>query len=90
MHALAGLAVERGQVNAPGHPGVRYQMLRYLAEVFTGEQFGPADGRVSGLIVATVFALLLFSAVKYSDRRLNRDFVLNVTRGRDAQGVPDT
>jgi amino acid transporter len=63
MHALAGLEVDRGQVNAPGHPGVRDQMLRYLAEVFTGEQFGPAAGEVAGLIVATVFALLLLSAV---------------------------
>jgi amino acid transporter/nucleotide-binding universal stress UspA family protein len=63
MHALAGLEVDRGQVNAPGHPGVRDQMLRYLAEVFTGEQFGPAAGGVAGLIVATVFALLLLSAV---------------------------
>jgi hypothetical protein len=27
---------------------------------------------------------------KYSNRRLNRDFILNVTRRRDAQGVPDT
>jgi amino acid transporter len=63
MHALAGLEVDRGQVNAPGHPGVREQMLRYLAEVFTGEQFGPAAGGVAGLIVATVFALLLLSAV---------------------------
>jgi amino acid transporter/nucleotide-binding universal stress UspA family protein len=63
MHALAGLEVDRGQVNAPGHPGVRDQMLRYMAEVFTGEQFGPAAGDAAGLIVATVFALLLFSAV---------------------------
>jgi hypothetical protein len=28
MHALAGLEVDRGQVNAPGHRGIRDQMLR--------------------------------------------------------------
>ena len=63
MHALAGLKVDHGQVNAPGHPAVRDQMLRYMAEVFTGEQFGPAVGAIAGLIVAVVFGLLLLSAV---------------------------
>src|SRR3984893_4176780 len=63
MHALGGLEVDHGEVNAPGHPGVLDQMLRYMAEVFTGEKFGPAVGNIAGLIVATVFALLLLSAV---------------------------
>jgi amino acid transporter/nucleotide-binding universal stress UspA family protein len=63
MHALGGLEVDHGEVNAPGHPGVRDQMLRYMAEVFTGEKFGPAVGNIAGLIVATAFALLLLSAV---------------------------
>ena len=55
--------VDHGEVNAPGHPGVRDQMLRYLAEVFTGKQFGLAVGDIAGLIVAAAFALLLLSAV---------------------------
>lgn len=63
MHALDGLEVDHGEVNAPGHPGVRDQMLRYMAEVFTGKQFGPAVGDIAGLIVGVVFALLLLSAV---------------------------
>jgi amino acid transporter/nucleotide-binding universal stress UspA family protein len=63
MHALNGLEVDQGQVNAPGHPGVRDQILRYMAEVFIGKQFGPAAGGIAGLIVGAAFALLLLSAV---------------------------
>jgi nucleotide-binding universal stress UspA family protein len=55
MHALNGLQADHGEVNAPGHPGVRDQMLRYMAEVFIGQQFGPAVGNITGLIVATAF-----------------------------------
>jgi amino acid transporter/nucleotide-binding universal stress UspA family protein len=63
MHALGGLEVDHGEVNAPGHPGVRDQMLRYMAMVFAGKQFGPVVGEFAGFVVAAVFAALLLSAV---------------------------
>src|SRR5258705_3172331 len=56
MHALGGLEVDHGEVNAPGHPGVRDQMLRYMAMVFAGKQFGPVVGEFAGFVVAAVFA----------------------------------
>jgi amino acid transporter/nucleotide-binding universal stress UspA family protein len=59
MHALPGLVVSGDEVNAPGHPGVRDYMLRYLGEVFAG----PAVGHYIGLLVSLVFFLLLLSAV---------------------------
>jgi Amino acid permease len=63
MHALAGLQIENGDVNAPGHPGVRDYMLRYMTEIFVGGQFGPSFGQVAGWIVTGVFGFLLLSAV---------------------------
>jgi hypothetical protein len=54
MHALGGLQVANGDVNAPGAEGVRDYMLRYMGEVFIGHAFG--------VIVSIVFALLLLSA----------------------------
>lgn len=59
MHALGGLQIVNGDVNAPGAPGVRDYMLRYMGEVFVGGALGHAFG----LIVSIVFALLLLSAV---------------------------
>jgi hypothetical protein len=38
MHALGGLQIDNGDVNAPGHPGVRDYMLRYT----TMKDFGSA------------------------------------------------
>ena len=43
MHALPGLQAHNGEVDAPGHPGVRDYMLRYMAEVFVGNTFGATD-----------------------------------------------
>jgi amino acid transporter/nucleotide-binding universal stress UspA family protein len=63
MHALPGLTVHRGDVNAPGHEGVRDYMLNYMAQVFVGQALGPAAGQVAGWVVSLVFGALLLSAV---------------------------
>jgi amino acid transporter/nucleotide-binding universal stress UspA family protein len=63
MHALSGLQVVNGDVNAPGAEGVRDYMLRYMAQMFVGGALGPALGHAFGFIVSIVFGLLLLSAV---------------------------
>jgi amino acid transporter/nucleotide-binding universal stress UspA family protein len=63
MHALGGLQVANGDVNAPHAEGVRDYMLRYMGETFVGGALGPALGHVFGIIVSIVFGLLLLSAV---------------------------
>jgi amino acid transporter/nucleotide-binding universal stress UspA family protein len=63
MHALNGLQIVNGDVNAPGAEGVRDYMLRYLGQVFVGGALGPALGHAFGFIVSIVFAMLLLSAV---------------------------
>ena len=63
MHALGGLQIANGDVNAPGAEGVRDYMLRYMGEVFVGGALGPAFGHIFGVIVSIVFGLLLLSAV---------------------------
>ena len=63
MQALSGLQIHDGDVNAPGSPGVRDYMLRYMAEVFVGNPFGSLAGAVAGWIVSGVFGFLLLSAV---------------------------
>ncbi len=63
MHALPGLQVERGDVDAPGHAGVRDYMLRYMAEVFVGHSIGATMGHVAAWLVSLVIAGLLLSAV---------------------------
>jgi amino acid transporter/nucleotide-binding universal stress UspA family protein len=63
MHALGGLQVVNGDVNAPGAEGVRDYMLRYMGQVFVNGALGPALGQVFGFIVSIVFAMLLLSAV---------------------------
>jgi amino acid transporter/nucleotide-binding universal stress UspA family protein len=63
MHALGGLQVVNGDVNAPGAYGVRDYMLRYMGEIFVGGALGPALGHAFGILVSIVFALLLLSAV---------------------------
>jgi len=68
MHALPNLAISAADpanpdVNAPGHPGVRDYMLRYMGQVFVGGAFGPTAGHVAGWIVSGVFGFLLLSAV---------------------------
>jgi amino acid transporter/nucleotide-binding universal stress UspA family protein len=63
MHALGGLQIANGDVNAPGAEGVRDYMLRYMGQIFVGGVFGPAFGHIFAVIVSIVFALLLLSAV---------------------------
>jgi len=63
MHALGGLQIANGDVNAPGAEGVRDYMLRYMGQIFVGGALGPALGHAFGFIVSIVFALLLLSAV---------------------------
>src|SRR5947207_12825992 len=62
-HALSGLTIGKDDVDAPGNPGVRDYMLRYMAQIFVGGSFGPTLGHVAGWAVSIVFALLLLSAV---------------------------
>src|SRR5437660_5109484 len=63
MHALTGLQIKDGDVNAPGNPGVRDYMLRYMAEVFVGHSLGATMASVAAWTVSIVFGFLLFSAV---------------------------
>jgi amino acid transporter/nucleotide-binding universal stress UspA family protein len=63
MHALNGLQIVNGDVNAPGAEGVRDYMLRYMGQVFVGGVLGQAFGHAFGFIVSIVFAMLLLSAV---------------------------
>jgi amino acid transporter len=63
MSALSGLHVIGGDVNAPGNPGVRDYMLRYMAAVFVGAAWGPLAAQIAAWIVTGVIAFLLLSAV---------------------------
>jgi amino acid transporter/nucleotide-binding universal stress UspA family protein len=63
MHALGGLQIVNGDVNAPGAEGVRDYMLRYMGEIFVGGALGPALGHAFGFAVSITFGLLLLSAV---------------------------
>ena len=63
MHALNGLQIVNGDVNAPGAEGVRDYMLRYMGQIFVGGALGPVLGHAFGFIVSIVFAMLLLSAV---------------------------
>src|SRR5215831_9680238 len=49
-HALSGLVVDKDDVDAPGNPGVRDYMLRYMAQVFVSGSFGLTMGHVAGWI----------------------------------------
>jgi amino acid transporter len=62
-HALLGLQINKDDVDAPGNPGVRDYMLRYMAQIFVGGSFGAVAGHFAGWLVSLVFALLLLSAV---------------------------
>ena len=63
MCALPGLVVANGDVNAPGAEGVRDYMLRYMAQIFAGNMFGPFVGHIAAWTVSIVFGVLLLSAV---------------------------
>ena len=61
-HALIGLQVVNGDVNAPGALGVRDYMLRYMGQVFAGGAFGFTFGHIFAVVISIVFGLLLLSA----------------------------
>jgi len=61
-HALNGLQIVGGDVNAPGAEGVRDYMLRYMGQVFVGGTLGPPFGHIFAVVVSIVFGLLLLSA----------------------------
>src|SRR2546429_1248127 len=61
-HALNGLQIINGDVNAPGAEGVRDYMLRYMGQIFVGGAMGPGLGHIFAVIVSIVFGLLLLSA----------------------------
>jgi amino acid transporter/nucleotide-binding universal stress UspA family protein len=68
VHALPNLTINttdpvNPDVDAPGHPGVRDYILRYLGQVFVGHALGPGAGVAAGFIVSLVFGFLLLSAV---------------------------
>ncbi len=63
MHALPGLAINKDDVDAPGNPGVRDYMLRYMGQVFVGGALGTTAGWIAGWAVSLVFGFLLLSAV---------------------------
>ena len=63
MHALNGLQIVNGDVNAPGAEGVRDYMLRYMGQIFGSASFGPIFGHIFAVVVSIVFGLLLLSAV---------------------------
>ena len=65
-HALNGLELNKGDVDAPDHPGVRDYMLRYMAEIFVGGTFGSTAGQIAAWAVSIVFGVLLLSAVNTS------------------------
>ncbi len=68
MHAFNGLTIDSSDannpnVNAPGAPGVRDYMLRYMGQMFVGGALGPTAGHIAGWLVSLVFGFLLLSAV---------------------------
>jgi amino acid transporter len=63
MHALPGLEIAKDDVNAPGQPGVRDYMLRYMAEVFVGHSINATVGHIAAWVVSLVIAGVLLSAV---------------------------
>ena len=63
MAALPGMVAANGDVNAPGAEGVRDYMLRYMAQIFAGNLFGPVLGHIAAWTISIVFGVLLLSAV---------------------------
>lgn len=64
MHALGGLTINKDDVDAPGNPGVRDYMLRYMGQVFVGGAFhSNIAGNIAAWAVSIVFGGLLLSAV---------------------------
>ena len=64
MHALDNLTINKDDVDAPGNPGVRDYMLRYMGQMFVGGAFHSVTvGNIAGWAVSIVFGGLLLSAV---------------------------
>jgi amino acid transporter len=63
MLALNGLQIHGDNVDAPGAPGVRDYMLKYMGQVFVGSAFGNTAGQIVAFCVSVVFGVLLLSAV---------------------------
>lgn len=61
MHALGGMTINKGDVDAPGNPGVRDYMLAYMAEVFVGHPFGAAAAHAAAVVVCIAVSLMLLS-----------------------------
>jgi hypothetical protein len=62
-HALVGLHVVEADVDAPGAPGVRDYMLRYMGQIFVGSTLGAGIGHLFAVVVSVVFGLLLLWAI---------------------------
>jgi nucleotide-binding universal stress UspA family protein len=63
MHALPHLVIDKDDVDAPGHSGVRDYMLGYMAEVFVGHALGVTAAKIAAVVVSLVMTGLLLSAV---------------------------
>ena len=63
MLALNGLHIHGDEVDAPGAPGVRDYMLKYMGQTFVGGAWGNVAGTIAGISVSVVFGVLLLSAV---------------------------
>jgi amino acid transporter/nucleotide-binding universal stress UspA family protein len=85
MAALPGMTIVNGDVNAPGADGVRDYMLRYMAQVFGGNLFGPVFGHVAAWTVSIVFGILLLSAVNTAIVALSG---ISYLMGRDQELPP--
>lgn len=83
MNALPGLQIDNGDVNAPGFPGVRDAMLRYMGQEFAGHLFGEHAGYIFGWIVSLVFCILLLSAVNTAIVGLS-SLLFVISRDREA------
>jgi amino acid transporter len=63
MLALNGLQIHGDSVDAPGAPGVRDYMLKYMGQVFIGGALGDTAGQIAAFCISVVFGVLLLSAV---------------------------
>jgi len=64
MNAIPGLQLIEGNINAPDMPEIRDYMLKYMGNFFVSNLFGGVIfGHLFGVIVSSVFAVLLLSAV---------------------------
>jgi len=95
MHSLGGLTINHSDVanpnvDAPGAPGVRDYILRYMGQVFVSGALGPAAGHVAAWLVSLVFGLLLLSAVNTAIVALIGISFLMSRRRRTAAAISKT